>query len=235
MHTGAALTMEQWLEANHAAEVCPVVKDIADTMAWTAVLEGKEAFLKFFPPPFDRGRTAVEIAIAGANLHPAIVPLRRNISLADGVLLLYDRVSGDNLGSMDDRKRFQLLPLAERIQAVTAIFEVLAAICEAGFMLVDWYEGNMMYDFAAQRIMALRLGIVPQRLRLHARNGKQLRFVALDGPRRIFARQFFGGTHTCFQSWTLYSADPAGTCRTTRACSCPRYAPGPRRTVRYAP
>ena len=152
MQTGIALTLEQWFAANPVAEVNTVVKETADTRAWTAVLEGKEVFLKYFPPPFDTERTGVEIAIAGANLHPAIVPLRQNISLTDGVLLIYDRVSGESLGSTEARKRFQRLPLAERVQAFTAICEALTAICEAGFMIVDWYEGNMMYDFAARQI-----------------------------------------------------------------------------------
>lgn len=145
-------TIAQWLDAGHAAEVRPVVKDATDTLAWMATVESKEAFLKFFPELLDETRVATEMAIAGANLHSSIVPLRQTIPLANGVLLIYDRVSGENLGSMDVRKRFQFLPLAERIQAVRAIFGALTAIYEAGFMIVDWYEGNQIYDFERRQM-----------------------------------------------------------------------------------
>ena len=121
-------------------------------MAWTATVEAKESFLKFFPKPLDETRAAMESAIAGANLHPAIVSLRQTIALSDGALLIFDRVAGANLGPMDARKRFQFLSLAERITAVNAIFGASAAIYEAGFMIVDWYEGNMIYDFDQRQI-----------------------------------------------------------------------------------
>jgi len=145
-------TMAQFLDGASLANVCVVEKVTTDTGAWFATLDGRELFLKFFPQSLVNTRTATEIAIAGANLHPAVASLRQNIPLADGALLVYDRVSGKNLGPMDVRKRFQLLPLAERTQAVATIFEVLAAVCEAGFMMVDWHEGNMIYDFDRRQI-----------------------------------------------------------------------------------
>lgn len=145
-------TIAQWLAAEHAAEIRPVAKDTTDTRAWTATVEAKESFLKFFPKPLDETRAVMESAIAQANLHPAIVPLRQTVPLADGALLIYERVFGENLGSMDARKRFQFLPLAERLQAAYAIFGAMTAVYEAGFMIVDWYEGNQMYDFERRRM-----------------------------------------------------------------------------------
>lgn len=64
--------------------------------------------------------------------------------------MFYERVPGDNLGPQDIRARFQKLPVGERAGAVLTISEALAAICDAGFMVVDWYEGNMIYDFEAR-------------------------------------------------------------------------------------
>jgi hypothetical protein len=43
---------------------------------------------------------------------------------------------------MEARRRFQALPLAERMAVVSAILEALSAIADAGFMIVDWYKGN---------------------------------------------------------------------------------------------
>ena len=152
MNADSLLTIARWLDAGYAANLRPVAKDTTDTTAWFATLGETESFLKFFPKPFDETRAAIESAIAGANLRAVIVPLRQTVTLADGVLLIYDRVSGENLGSMDARKRFQLLPLEERTLAVCAIFAAITAIYEAGFMIVDWYEGNMAYDFDRREI-----------------------------------------------------------------------------------
>ena len=150
MNPDALPTLAQWLDSN-AATLRPVEKATGDTLAWFAMLDGRASFLKFFPQSL-YDRAAVERDIAGANLHPAIIPLRQTIPLSNGALLIYDHVVGDNLGPMDTRKRFQLLPRGERTQATAAIFESLSAICDAGFMIVDWYEGNMMYDFARHQI-----------------------------------------------------------------------------------
>jgi serine/threonine-protein kinase len=132
--------------------VTQVSKQSPETSAWFASTEEYDLFCKLYPHHYEDTRVATEVAIAGANLYPAIVPLRQIVSCQEGVLLLYDRVSGENLGSMESRGRFQVLPLAERIAAVAAIFATLTAISEAGFMIVDWYEGNMIYDFGRKQI-----------------------------------------------------------------------------------
>ena len=92
------------------------------------------------------------MAIAGAHVRPAIIVLRQTVHCQEGRLFRYDRVSGASLESMETRARFQALPCAERLGAVVAIFSALTAISEAGFMVVDWYEGNMIYDFSYKRI-----------------------------------------------------------------------------------
>jgi serine/threonine-protein kinase len=132
--------------------VTEITKQSPETRAWFAVHAGREIFLKFYPHEFVESRAAIETAIAGGRLHPAIIPLRETVPCLEGVLLIYNRVSGENLGPMDVRGRFQALPLTERIVAVSTVFYALTAICEAGFMIVDWYEGNMIYDFSEMRI-----------------------------------------------------------------------------------
>jgi serine/threonine protein kinase, bacterial len=132
--------------------VTPIRKESPEASAWFASTGEHDLFCKLYPHEYAETRAAIEIAIAGANLHPAIVPLRQIAACPEGMLLLYDRVAGENLGPIEARGRFQALLLDERIRAVSAIFAALTAISEAGFMLVDWYEGNMIYDFAQKYI-----------------------------------------------------------------------------------
>jgi len=146
------LSLMQWFELHGLENAQPITKDSAETSAWFATLSGRDFFLKFYPHELAEPRAATEIAIAGANLHPAIVPLHQIVQCREGTLLLYDRVRGENLGPMENRRRFQALPLAERLMAVATILAALTAICDAEFMIVDWYEGNMIYDFSQRRI-----------------------------------------------------------------------------------
>lgn len=139
-------------EMHGLENVMQIAKESSETKAWFASTMEQDLFLKLYPHHYAETRAAVEMTIAGANLHPAIVPLRRVVSCREGMLLFYDRVPGDNLGPMEQRGRFQALPLAERIVAVCAIFAALTAISEAGFMIVDWYEGNMIYDFSQKHM-----------------------------------------------------------------------------------
>lgn len=142
----------EWLATYGFTHVTPIPKESPETQAWRATVDGHQRFCKLFPHALIDPRAASEIAIAGAQLHPAIVPLRQVVPCSEGRLLIYDHINGENLGPMDQRARFQALPLAERIRAVATIFAALTAICAAGFMLVDWYEGNMIYDFAQHHI-----------------------------------------------------------------------------------
>ena len=139
--------VSDWFAFQTVQNLEPIAKATGDTSAWFGTVEGRETFFKFFPKRLASPRAAIEIAIAGRNLHSAIVPLRQEVSCTDGVLLIYDRVSGESLDAMEARRRFQRLPLTKRRSAVATIFDALAAIADAGFMIVDWYEGNMIYDF----------------------------------------------------------------------------------------
>jgi serine/threonine protein kinase, bacterial len=145
-------SLRQCFETHRLKNVTPISKESPETFAWFASTGEHDLFCKLYPHQYAETRAAIEIAIAGANVHPAIVPLRHTASCQEGILLLYDRVSGENLGPMGARGRFQALPLDERIRAVSDIFAALTAVIEAGFMIVDWYEGNMIYDFADKHI-----------------------------------------------------------------------------------
>ncbi len=144
--------VSDWFERQGLHSVTPISKSSPETSAWFASADGYELFVKLYPHESQEQQADVEIAISGANFHPAIVPLRQTVACAEGTLLLYDRVRGENLGSSEARRRFHSLRLSERISAVSTVFEALSAIGDAGFMIVDWYEGNMIYDFDQQQI-----------------------------------------------------------------------------------
>jgi serine/threonine-protein kinase len=142
----------RWLAENCLGTPLEIDKSSRDTRAWFATIDGSEVFVKWYPLRLRGTWTRIEATISGGNLHPAIIPLRQRVDCDDGTLLIYDRVGGENLGPQEARARFHALPLAERGAAVLVISEALAAICGAGFMVVDWYEGNMLYDFEARQV-----------------------------------------------------------------------------------
>jgi serine/threonine-protein kinase len=145
-------SLTEWCETQGVENVTAISKDSLETSAWFATWAEQEVFLKLYPRELVATRATIEIAIAGASLHPAIVPLRQVVHCREGILLVYDRIAGESLAPMAARARFAALPLAERMVAVSSVFGALTAIVEAGFMIVDWYEGNMIYDFSGQRI-----------------------------------------------------------------------------------
>jgi len=139
-------------EALLGSDARELAKDTDATKAWIAEVDGRPVFVKLYPPDKRDSWARVERAIAGSVRHPAIVPLERVVSCLDGDLFVYPRVDGLNLADQDARRCFRALPSAEREDAVFAVVGALAAVCDAGFTVVDWYEGNMIYDFEAKRI-----------------------------------------------------------------------------------
>lgn len=135
--TTTALNSTDWLAAHCADDPQELVKDTDTTRAWFAVLDGRAAFVKWYPNELRGSWAKVEAAIAAAELHPAIIPLQQTVSCADDVLLVYERMVEQNLASQEARRRFSALPVAKRAAAVVTASEALAAISDAGFVVVD--------------------------------------------------------------------------------------------------
>ncbi len=142
----------QWLADNSESTPQEIEKQSSQTRAWFARINQRSVFVKWYPETLRDSWAEIETAIAGSLKHPAAVPLWERVGCSDGTLLVYPRVRGENLGPQEVRLRFQRLPAPERVAAVLAVAEVLSAVCALGFMVVDWYEGNMIYDFEARRI-----------------------------------------------------------------------------------
>jgi serine/threonine protein kinase, bacterial len=135
------MTAFQWLAAN-LPDARPLDKSDSATLAWRT----PALFIKFFPYALQE-RAAVEAELTTANLHENIIPSLLMSGVDDGVLLIYPFVSGETLSTPDARERFYALPDTERRAALSVILAALAAITSAGWILVDFYEGNLLYDY----------------------------------------------------------------------------------------
>lgn len=112
------------------------------TQVWKVVVDGQKYFLKSGPSKF----LMADCEICRVNLHRAIPKLHNTIETSDGMLLVFDFVVGMALGP-PERLRFFALPLDRKLAALSIIFEAKLAIVEAGWILVDFYEGNVIYNF----------------------------------------------------------------------------------------
>ena len=134
---------QDWLITNSEKEPEPVVKSTDETLCWFVQIGREELFAKWFPTDLaERGR--IEGEIAGANLHPAIIPLRDVVHCDDGTVLLFPKVTGVRL----DRK----LAIADRIIAIGQAIEALSAVCDANYTVVDWYTENMLFDPVSKKL-----------------------------------------------------------------------------------
>jgi serine/threonine-protein kinase len=92
--------------------------------------------------------------------HDALVPLRNAIESPVGPLLVFDWIDGELLGTTRERRsdpttayvRFRRLPVVEVLAALDGIIDLHRAFAESGYVAVDFYDGSLLYDFAASRI-----------------------------------------------------------------------------------
>lgn len=96
--------------------------------------------------------------------HGAIVPLVGLVHASDGLAIVHPWRAGEVLNDPSapgalpptDPKsafaRFRALPLPELLAAIEVVFEAHVAVARAGFVAVDFYDGAVMYDFAAHAI-----------------------------------------------------------------------------------
>lgn len=137
-------------------EVCDlppkeIRKENTETRAWIATANGETYFLKWVTTEKYERMLAKDAIISALELHPAITRLFNLVETADGMLLVYENVDGEVL-DREVRKRFFALPVATKLAALQTIFAALAAIVEAGWIIGDFYEGNVIYDFDTEAI-----------------------------------------------------------------------------------
>ncbi|HWQ12157.1 MAG TPA: hypothetical protein VNL77_05120 [Roseiflexaceae bacterium] len=97
--------------------------------------------------------------------HAALPPLLRLIESPHGPLLVYPWVAGELLGVPRSRRadpdspfqRFRRLPAPAICRCLDIIIDLHAALARAGWVAVDFYDGCLIYDFAAERLAVVDL------------------------------------------------------------------------------
>ncbi|MGW6198904.1 hypothetical protein ACWF0M_22355 [Kribbella sp. NPDC055110] len=89
--------------------------------------------------------------------HPALPTLHAVIESPAGPLLVYDWRDGDLLHDPAVRERFQALPTEEIRTALDTLYDLHAALDAAGWVQGDFYDGSLLYDFAAHRLTVMDL------------------------------------------------------------------------------
>lgn len=105
------------------------------------------------------------VAIATSCKHRALPALDRVIESEAGPLLVYDWFDGELFGVPSARRddpassfaRFCALPVPTIATALTTIYELHVELARAGWVAVDFYDGCLMYDFAAQELRVIDL------------------------------------------------------------------------------
>lgn len=102
-------------------------------------------------------RTAAELA--RSVTHDTTPTLHAVIESSAGPLLVYEWRDGELLHDSVARERFQALPTGEVLAALGALYELHAALDAAGWVEGDFYDGALMYDFAARRLTVIDLDL----------------------------------------------------------------------------
>ncbi|WP_174514498.1 serine/threonine protein kinase [Streptacidiphilus jiangxiensis] len=136
--------------------------DAQDSGCWSAGVEaddGQRWFVKL------AGTSAGESAMRRVQelhrqvRHPSIIPVVHSFACADGLVNIYPWADGDVLyhpttDARPDRTLathpmacFRSLPLPRVETALDTVLDAHQAICAAGWVAVDFYDGCLLYDF----------------------------------------------------------------------------------------
>ena len=102
------------------------------------------------------------IGLSGRCDHPLLPRLLNVIESETGPLLVYEWVEGELLRAAKDdadsaHERFRRLPPAEIQRALDSLYGLHAALAELGYVAADFYDGCLIYDFAARSLHVVDL------------------------------------------------------------------------------
>ena len=94
--------------------------------------------------------------------HSLLPTLHNTIESADGPLLVYDGVAGHLLrGSKTDPtspyNRFRSMPVERILSTLDKIYDVHAQLSNLGWVMVDFYDGTVIYDFPTEAVHLIDL------------------------------------------------------------------------------
>ena len=123
---------------------------------------GERYFLKFAGAPTAEYDGTAESAVLRlkaalpvyeALRHPNLVEYLGCEEIGGGFLAVFRWTDARCMGRMypEDRAAFFSLPLRKRVQVFEEILDFLAHTAAKGWLAVDFYDGSIMYDFAAEK------------------------------------------------------------------------------------
>ncbi len=137
--------------------------------------QGPRLFVKTAGEPHPSpGGTTFEARVAALRrtaalqqevVHPALIPALRVHEGPDGIAVIHPWCPGELLRAPAGRRdhpqeahaRFRALPLPEILAALWQIVDLHALLSEHGWVAGDFYDGCLMYDFAAREIRFMDL------------------------------------------------------------------------------
>ena len=119
----------------------------------------------FLPHPARVALLENALRLAASLAHPALPALHAAPASAWGPMLVYDWAPGELVGAPAARRedpasafqRFRRLPPAEIAAALDVVFDVHVRLCAGGWVACDFYDGALIYDFAARRLSVIDL------------------------------------------------------------------------------
>lgn len=95
--------------------------------------------------------------------HPLLLALHTVVESPDGPLLVYPWLDGELLGVPREQRdnpqssfqRFRRLPAAEILACLDSLFDLHVQLAQAGWVAGDFYDGSLLYDFAASRLWVI--------------------------------------------------------------------------------
>ena len=107
--------------------------------------------------------------------HPSLIRLVEHFPQGELYVAVFQWAEGDCLfdhwnferyaatGELSPGERFRRLPPAEKLAAFREVFAFLRHVEEQGYAPVDFYDGSLLYDFAARRLTICDIDLFRQR------------------------------------------------------------------------
>ncbi|MBM3216695.1 hypothetical protein FJZ36_17500 [Candidatus Poribacteria bacterium] len=144
--------------ASFLAQTCTVTPtevsmSSTDTQAWHVLADGQPYFAKWAAASVYAETLAKDADICSKRLHPAIVRLLNRVETADGTLLVYERIYGEDVRTLAKSRRIYDMALEKRLRLLATTYDALAVISDDGWVFVDFYDGNVLYDAGSDTTM----------------------------------------------------------------------------------
>jgi aminoglycoside phosphotransferase (APT) family kinase protein len=122
----------------------------------------KRYFIKFAGAPTDRYHGTPEEAITRLKntvpvyqdlAHPNLVKFIKAEEISGGFAVIFEWTDGECMGRMYplSRQKFLKMPYSTRLKVFDDILAFHAHVIDKGYIAIDFYDGSIMYDFAAKK------------------------------------------------------------------------------------